>query len=1197
MLFSRIRRATLTRGIRPNVQRLEARDVPATFTVINTLDAGPGSLRQAILSANASPDPTDTVVFNIPSLGVATIQPLTELPAPGNGVSIDATTQPGYIVGTPVIELDGSLAAPGSNGLTLSSSSVTVRGLIINRFPNNGINVNGATNTQVTASWIGLDNTGFAIAENGGIAVSIEGSSTIPVTFRLGGPNEADRNVIVDNNDVVIAGGAVSGPVIQNNFIGTDRSGTFDLTTNISGSQAGIQIAATAGKFDITSNVISGMSGYGIFGQAGSQDTLVRGNIIGLAADGVTVIRNGKSGVFLASTTNWTIGGTSSGDRNIISGNGFDDGASTGNGAGVTIDGTSANNLVIGNLIGTDKNGTTLFNNFQAWGVELLGSVTGNTIGQVGAGNVFGGNGHAVRNFGAGVLINDNAANNKVQGNFVGVLADGTTAAANLFHGIQIGSKGGGNVVGGALAGQGNLIIGNGTGYGAGLVSFGGSGFEIRGNVISGSKNGGIQLDGASDVTIAGNIVGLAADGVTALANNGHGIDGYNGCSTITIGGPNLADRNIFSLNDQGIRFDGGNTFQIQNNYFGVDKTGTLDLGNKGSGVFLFNVLGGNIVGNLSSGNGGDGVALDNSSGLTITGNIFGLDATGTTVINNSFSGVAMFNGSSSNTIGGPAVGDRNILSGNGAGVYIGGGNSQFNLVVNNYIGVDISGVKAAGNTFRGVFFDQSANNELVGNVVAASTNEGIVVGGNSASGNKIRGNLIGTDSTGLTALPNGVRGIGVYSGVGNLTIGGANPGDGNVISGNKGSGIELYDPGTNNITIQGNWIGTDKSGTVNLGNEFNGIVVSNVLNATIGGVNAGEANVIAFNKANGVTVFDNTSGASIRGNSIYSNTLLGVDLGNDGPTANDVQDPDIGPNLLQNFPVLTTASAGANTSVAGSLNSIPLSVFTVDFYANDAGGTQGKRYLGSDTVTTDAAGNASFSLTTLGASTGGEVITALAVDSANNTSEFSAGVTAVGAAAPAKVTALVINNGAAQRSRVLSVRLDFDQIVTITGGLNSAFSLKRVSDNAAVTFDTVNSIVDNSGPGTKVTFVFSLSGPTDGGVGNVSLADGRYILTADASKISNANGDLDGDGNGSAGGNYVSVSTPYLPGPPAVAPTGIFRLFGDGDGNGTVDSSDFLSFRLAFLSMNNVFDFDGNGTVDPSDFLAFRLNFLKVVV
>src|SRR5262249_54153911 len=136
------------------------------------------------------------------------------------------------------------------------------------------------------------------------------------------------------------------------------------------------------------------------------------------------------------------------------------------------------------------------------------------------------------------------------------------------------------------------------------------------------------------------------------------------------------------------------------------------------------------------------------------------------------------------------------------------------------------------------------------------------------------------------------------------------------------------------------------------------------------------------------------------------------------------------------------------------------------------------------------------------------------------------------------------------------------------------------------------NATLDPSG--LFVTFTFNLGTSTDGKSGNVSLADGRYILTAIAGQFSGAG--LDGDGNGTGGDNYATPSAANNPNG-GVPPTGIFRLYGDVDGSGKVDGADFLQFRLHNLQAFDPLDFDGSGLVDGSDFLKFRLNFLKVIV
>ena len=137
----------------------------------------------------------------------------------------------------------------------------------------------------------------------------------------------------------------------------------------------------------------------------------------------------------------------------------------------------------------------------------------------------------------------------------------------------------------------------------------------------------------------------------------------------------------------------------------------------------------------------------------------------------------------------------------------------------------------------------------------------------------------------------------------------------------------------------------------------------------------AGQGNTITLNSAAGVGVNDPTSTEnSIRGNSIHSNGALGIDLNGDGVTPNDAGDSDTGPNGLQNFPVLTSITFNAaafQTTVSGTLNSVPLSTFDLDWYSNGtadpAGFGEGETYEGTSTFTTDSLGNAAVSIVLTG--------------------------------------------------------------------------------------------------------------------------------------------------------------------------------------------------------------------------------------
>ncbi len=193
--------------------------------------------------------------------------------------------------------------------------------------------------------------------------------------------------------------------------------------------------------------------------------------------------------------------------------------------------------------------------------------------------------------------------------------------------------------------------------------------------------------------------------------------------------------------------------------------------------------------------------------------------------------------------------------------------------------------------------------------------------------------------------------------------------------------------------TIEGNLIGTDKNSPESSLNSNYDVKIDGSDN-TIGGDGAAR-NTIAFNAGDGVQIGANSSEAGVTGNSmlvnsIFSNGGLGIDLGTNGPTANDLGDADAGPNDLQNSPDVTSARASRRgTTIKGTLNSTPNTLFVVQVFSNPTGDAEGKTFIRETSVATDASGNASFSIRAKRVS---GVITATATNfTTSNTSEFSA--------------------------------------------------------------------------------------------------------------------------------------------------------------------------------------------------------------
>ncbi len=326
--------------------------------------------------------------------------------------------------------------------------------------------------------------------------------------------------------------------------------------------------------------------------------------------------------------------------------------------------------------------------------------------------------------------------------------------------------------------------------------------------------------------------------------------------------------------------------------------------------------------------------------------------------------------------------------------------------IVGNYIGTDASGTQDLGNGF-GVFISGVPNNTVGGttaaarNIISGNTQYGVVIFNPGATGNKVMGNYVGTDKNGTAVLGNSEDGV-IVAGAPNNTIGGTTAGERNVISGNGNNGVRIESGDATGNEVLGNYVGTDASGTQALGNSGSGMSIDGASRNTIGGTTAGARNIISGNSSDGVAISGNARGVNLISNSIFSNGALGIDLLNDNvPNLNDPDDADGGPNGMQNYPVITSATtSGGTTTIEGTLNSIPNGSFTLQFFASPApdpsGFGEGKTFLGQTNVTVNAAGNALFNFTTATPLAGGQVVTATATATdtvIGDTSEFSEAV------------------------------------------------------------------------------------------------------------------------------------------------------------------------------------------------------------
>ena len=449
----------------------------------------------------------------------------------------------------------------------------------------------------------------------------------------------------------------------------------------------------------------------------------------------------------------------------------------------------------------------------------------------------------------------------------------------------------------------------------------------------------------------------------------------------------------------------------VRGDFIGTDVTGSADLGNRLSGVVIQdapdNMVGGAQPdeGNVISANDDIGIfiVLPGASGNVVQGNLVGTDVTGSADLGSAGVGVQIQD-AANNTIGGSQAEEGNVISGNdGNGVFVVGAEASGNVVQGNHIGTDVSGSADLGNAWHGVAIEDAPNNIIGGsqpgarNVISGNDFGGIFIT-SGASGNVVQGNYIGTDATGSAGLGNARIGVAILDAPNN-TIGGSQAEEGNVISSNDGNGIFISGAGASRNVVRGNFIGTDVTGSADLGNKFEGVRIQDAPNNTVGGSQAGVGNVIAFNDGNGVVVSvfleDTSVSNSIRGNAIYGNGSLGMDLGDDGVTINDDSDADTGPNNLQNYTVIGSAHAtDGSTLIVGSLESAPIEEYVLDFYASSEADIsnhgEGERYLGSAIVLSDSLGDAEFDVTLARETGSGEYISATATDSMGSTSEFS---------------------------------------------------------------------------------------------------------------------------------------------------------------------------------------------------------------
>ncbi len=845
----------------------------------------------------------------------------------------------------------------------------------------NGVTIMGvqATMNQVLGNYIGTNKDGTAALGNGESGVLINNA----FNNTIGGVEEGARNIISGNvkHGIVISGTLSTVNQVFGNYIGVSKDGNVALQNEGSGVVIENASNNTIGGATATQrNIISGNAADGIIIQgAQAAINIIEGNYIGTTATGTGMLGNGSHGVFISEAPLNRIGG--SGALNIISGN---------EQHGVYIIGANEN-IVGGNHIGTDVNGMAAFPN-GGNGVLLIDAsntlVGYDDVGQQGERNLISGNEQD------GIKIEPLfavPAGNLIADNFIGTTGDGEAALGNSRHGIFIESA---------------------------------TTTVVKENVVSSNAGTGVVISNGAEHIIYNNRIGIAKFSNMPLGNQQHGValvnpDPSSPTTNNTVEKNTIAYNNADGVSiidmtsvrnvirENSITSNGGLGINLRADGVTDNDNGDSDTGpNTLQNFPILTAASGNdltIEGALNStpntpvrieffannscdptGHGEGQVFIGNRDVTTDNSGDANISATlaGVSVPNGYFITATATSADEQTTNG---VGNTSefspcvpITGATGCSLVVtntnndGAGSLRDAILCANVtpnIGQPDSITFDIPQTGVPLIAPTSALPTVIDPVIIDATTQP------DANMVRVDGNDAGNDAHGLhiTEGESTVKGL--------------------ALTRFAGHGILLETEGENTITQS--YLGTDASQTPNLGNLGDGIHIRGGSNANIiGGTEAEAGNVIYGNAGAGVAVANDAIGNTIRGNHIAANGGPGIDLAADGISANDSGDSDTGANMLQNFPVLTAAQTGS-LHVEGTLESTPDMVFDLDFYVSAACGSAAERvgetYVGTETFTTDAQGQAVFAVTFADVIFTEGFVSATATDPAGNTSELSA--------------------------------------------------------------------------------------------------------------------------------------------------------------------------------------------------------------
>jgi len=835
-------------------ESLEDRAVMSGFSVLNLNDSGAGSLRQAIIDANANAG-ADVISFSV----AGTIQLSSALPSVTGEVEIDGTTAPGF-TSAPVVEVDYHNFA----GLTLLSgaSGSEIRSLSLVHSRTNGLTLRGASNTLIVGNYIGLDLDGTTIEANVGQGIEVISSSG----NTIGGDTPQERNVISANKGNGIRLNASSSNQILGNYIGTDATGALDRGNTFNG----LWITNASASNVVDDNVISGNNVNGILISAKAKLNSVSGNFIGTTATGTAALGNTKEGVRIENATENLIG-----HDNPVSGityNDTDDITPTvsawqgiraaDNPGDYLIVGTSGSDglLYEGTIDGVT--GTSYTVNYPAaadtsvYGPDNLG---GGNLRMVGSyRNADYATAPVTVN---GFLFEGTTGDLATAGNYQTVNYPG--AKYNYVH-STMGGLAVGNYDSAADHGEDGLPLGPGHAY---IYDIATDTF-LTDVVYPGSLSNtayGIWHNGEGKYTIVGGYsltpvnnledqdqpIGRAYmvdyDATTEAFTNWASFSYPEGTNYVThFEGISSVEKNIYTLNADSVQT--GSSDPAQGSWVTVRRNNDGTFGNatwvdldypvmdpetniSSSNAVFGNQVVGLVVGtegpipfqatvnvefqlsNVISGNGDNGIGLYAAHDNDVSMNNIGTDITGTVDLGNAKNGILVTTGSARNLIGGVAT----------------GGNDPTD----------------------GVFVRPPQ-----GNLISGKNANGVLITGR-AKQTQLSGNFVGTTASGNADLGNTLDGVAIVSASGNSLIGCTLVQDPfifyNVLSGNGANGLRVTD--SNDTTIQANFFGIGADNDTAVGNTQNGVVIEGTSTRTTMGGPIPLGNVVAGNTQNGIVV------------------------------------------------------------------------------------------------------------------------------------------------------------------------------------------------------------------------------------------------------------------------------------------------------------------------------------------------------